>query len=183
MPTEAEAQSQILYEIGQALPYGPAWDAETTRLMNVLANQLSAVIWPMYAPMAGTPYRRFLWAKKRALAVITGQLRNKVDAQLGSALRVQRSQLMRNLDAIRREIDEEIKVTEARYRANLPPAVGRIVQASPVMVGTPKTTVKATGGANVSTTEIQPDGRPNPGGSVYTGDPLCRPPWEGHDNP
>jgi len=182
MPTAQDWLSQILFELSAAMPSGPAWDAETTQLMQAIQLQ-APTVWAMYAGYATIFGRQQLYVKRRLLEIIVGQLRTKRNGTLGGVLRVEGEALFRHLDFIRRGIDQEIKDLEVRARANMAPCVGAIPHLPPPIrvPGAPQptftTTFAAVNGATVATSVINAPPCLDPASPLFTNeDPRVDPP-------
>lgn len=117
-----------------------------------LANSL-ATLWGLYAEKAlMAPRLQYLYVKRHALDFRIGELSAQVDLLLGTD-RIVQEQEVQHLQQMRGDVEAEIKVVEARARANRAPAIGVITKREPSVV---------------------PPDAPDPSDSLYRGDALKR---------
>jgi hypothetical protein len=129
---------RVAYELGAALPGGPAADPATAQAMSALTAYLPT-LWEMAAglvppiPSQGSVYLRFLYTRLAGVDCLLGELRGSVDAMLGRVFRYQGSQLFRNLEALRKDTVEQIKAWIQTLSGTRLPAFGLLVHKAPVV--------------------------------------------------
>lgn len=144
--SDAELQNQVLYEAGLPLVGGPLPDTFTQQMMAALEAQMPSLwnISGLWAARVSTSYQQsiqFLVAKKRAIYVLLGQMRNKKDQMVGRSLRVSWSQVFKALTDIAKLADDDL-VNELKAAGNT--AGGGATTASLASSGTPTTTTVTT---------------------------------------
>jgi hypothetical protein len=134
--TAQDWQNRVLWETGQALPGGPAADANTTQAMGALAAKVDT-LWQMAQVQvpAGNVYLTFLYTKLAAVDVLLGELRSRVDATLGRVFRISDSQRFKQLLELRKATAEAVKAWEVQSRANRRPLTAPILATAPYQAG------------------------------------------------
>lgn len=164
--TEANAKQLILLEVGAGLDgLSPA---ERTALDVVTPN--IDLIWAYYAARAYWPGLQALYAKKKCLQILRGQLRLKMDITIGP-VPFRFSQMYANLAALLKETCEEIAENEKMARKNRAVVGGDVLRTAPLLPADLAAVWhdEATGGY------------PDPNSPRYTGAVRGRPDFAGGD--
>lgn len=132
--TEQGEQDQIAFELGLPLIGGPASDALTTQMMQALRGRL-AYMWARRQNKAFAAGLQYLYVKRDCADLLLGQLRMKKDAMLGRVLRLTLSQLFKNMEAIRKDIQAELERVEAQAIGGQRPVTAPLIHTAPIMVG------------------------------------------------
>jgi hypothetical protein len=157
--TQQDYLDEIAVSLGAALTGGPVPDDFTAQLMAALAARLPA-LWAMNAFRVGNQSAPItvLYTKRMGLLELMGQMRQYADATAGrGVLRLQYSQLFKNLQSLYQLIDKELHDELTWARANRRVASGRLLARYPSDARVP---------AHV----------PGPG------EPVRRHPWRGDPN-
>jgi hypothetical protein len=131
--TQQDYLDEIAVSLGAALAGGPVPDDFTAQLMAALAARLAA-LWAMNAFRVGNQSAPItvLYTKRMGLLELMGQMRQYADATAGrGVLRLQYSQLFRNLKDLYTLIDKELHDELTWARANRRVASGRLLARYP----------------------------------------------------
>jgi hypothetical protein len=130
---------RVAYELGAALPGGPAADPATAQAMSALTAYLPT-LWEMAAglvppiPAQGSVYLQYLYTLLAVIDILLGELRNKTDSMLGRALRVSGSQRFKQLLELRKATVEQVKSWIQTLSGTRLPAFGLLVHKAPQVV-------------------------------------------------
>lgn len=131
--TQQDYLDQIAQELGNPLVGGPLPDAFTQQLMGALAARLP-VLWAMNSTRVGNASATVisLYTKRQGVTELLGQVRGFVDEQAGrGVLRLNYSQLFRNLKDLYALTDKELHDELTWSRANRRVASGRLLARYP----------------------------------------------------
>lgn len=134
-------QQQVFIAVSGTVPGGPLADSVRVSLLTALQSQLP-VLWDaaaIYAsPFGSTGWAillQFAYCKRLALNILASQLSVNTDQMLGRVFRASASQLFKNVEALQKTVDAEIKDLESKAKRNTDPSVGQMIQTAPFMRG------------------------------------------------
>jgi hypothetical protein len=126
--TAADAQSLILLEVGAGLD--GLSDAERTALDRVTPN--INLLWNFYAFKAYYPGLQAAWTKRKAIDILLGQLRLKINTTVGPLTR-QLGSVWDHLAGLRKQTTEDIADLERRASRARGVVGGNLTQTAPLL--------------------------------------------------
>src|SRR5262245_39080059 len=167
MPVSADdLQQEVLFELAGAFPPAPAQDSATILLMLAVEKRIP-FLWEMWSGKA-YPGLQFQYVRRSGIDLLLGQLRMKRDGLLGRTLRLENSQIIKNLQEMRKAAQAEIEYLEKKARAGQKPSVGPVIQEAPVMTGDVTVTWTTANGITTAT-YTKAYASPNQNNPMYTG--------------
>ncbi len=147
MPSLEDIRKVIFAKVGVGLE----GDDDVDAILLDKVTPLFEILWGKWAWKAYYPGLQELYVSVDCVDILSGQLRTQINISLGTALSIDKSRLVSNLQAIRANLQGQIAEAEATARNNRFPEIGQMRR--------PET--------------VSPY-RPDPGAAAYRGDPRIR---------